>query len=571
MNPQSSEDSAAVGHLLTMGADMSIPKGNFFRVLVQGFLSLFLVALAGCGGGGGGGGSSAGTPSSTSPPAVFDTSGTVFGIAFDQVSGTPLLGAKVTAGGKTVVTGPDGSFSVKDLALGRTVVSVSAAGHADNSIVVNLNASQGRQRVKLPAYPTGMSYTFDSALAQVLADPSSLAKVTLPANAFLSGSGATPIGGVTAELTLLNDASRPSGIPGDYTTASGNLQAYGAVSIVFKDSAGNALNLAPGKSAKVQFPTIATVANLPASAQLFSFDAQAGRWLLDSTATLVGTAPNAYYEGTVSHFSSWLVGAVVNPIQVTGKVVDESGAAFAGVTVAVIGVDYVGISIDITDGAGNFSVPAKPNAKVRVLAYLNDAQTPEQSGTLPSTNYAFPSPFVLPRAAAARIELGVPTVLAGDLASGDCCRYFKVEVPFKTTGMEIKPVVHTDGTADAVTVNARWEFSSAVRLCDRPPIGVSGANCSQTWLNAYQDPPYLNPWNGYDNGGYLATKVGATNTTTAGTLGFQFSFHNAVFNKGVWVVILPTVSVTAVLAVTVVNPVTSTSVTVRSEPILVSY
>lgn len=169
------------------------------------------------------------------------------------------------------------------------------------------------------------------------------------------------------------------------------------------------------------------------------------------------------------------------------------------------------------------------------------------------------------------VELGVPAVTNAQTASNadPCCIFFNVAVPFKTFGFQVP----AGTTADGYYFNARWEFSGPVKLCDAPASGI-GANCSAAWSSQYQTPPYLNPYNIFDGGGYLAANGGLSSPTT-GVASFAFSYHvNAMSTKNpkeyFQVGPLP-VTVSAVLAVTVTDPNTKALKVIRSKPIAVLY
>ena len=99
----------------------------------------------------------------------------------------------------------------------------------------------------------------------------------------------------------------------------------------------------------------------------------------EGQATLRGAGATAYYEGTVTHFSTWGAGAAFNRISVSGRVVDEFGDAMAGVRVYSVGTDYTGSAQATTDASGHFSVYAKPSANIVLFAVANDGESPKYS------------------------------------------------------------------------------------------------------------------------------------------------------------------------------------------------
>ena len=100
-----------------------------------------------------------------------------------------------------MTTGPDGSYVLTNLPLGTTRVTLQAAGHADDSFSADLNANLGRQRISRELHAVGYQQSFNPGSAQVLQDSTSVARLSLPANALVSASEAAPVGTVTLGLT----------------------------------------------------------------------------------------------------------------------------------------------------------------------------------------------------------------------------------------------------------------------------------------------------------------------------------------------------------------------------------
>jgi hypothetical protein len=88
----------------------------------------------------------------------------------------------------------------------------------------------------------------------------------------------------------------------------------------------------------------------------------------EGTATLAGSAPNQYYEGTVTHFTTWNADQVMNTVRVTGCVADVNGVRLAGASVISDGVDYSGTSRAVTDSAGNFTISLRRSSVATLTA-----------------------------------------------------------------------------------------------------------------------------------------------------------------------------------------------------------
>lgn len=90
----------------------------------------------------------------------------------------------------------------------------------------------------------------------------------------------------------------------------GTFQSFGVVIVEMNDASGNKLQLAPGKAATVTLPT-ALQGKAPAAVPLWYFDNIKGAWKQDGVANKDGSN----YISTVSHFSSWNPGNIIDTSQ----------------------------------------------------------------------------------------------------------------------------------------------------------------------------------------------------------------------------------------------------------------
>jgi hypothetical protein len=523
---------------------------------------LVISGLLGCGGGGGGSGSSGDSGGTGGPSAALpaDTTGTLYGQILARGSRAPLRHVAVTAGGQTVSTGPDGSYLLTNLPLGRTRVTLQAAGHVEDSFFADLNASLGRQRISRELHAVGTRQSFNPAAAQVLQDNRSLARVSLPANALVSPTGAAPVGSVTVEVTH-NDPGPdgdPTSLPGDYQSASGAVQFYGAATFTFRDAQGQRLNLAAGQSAGIRIPGATGATGLPASPPLFHFNQGSGLWVPEGQATLRGAGATAYYEGTVTHFSTWGAGAAFNRISVSGRVVDEFGDAMAGVRVYSVGTDYTGSAQATTDASGHFSVYAKPSANIVLFAVANDGESPERALLTSTTDIALPAALVLPALTRARVTLGAPSV---NSVTSTCCNVPDVQASFVVSGVNPSRVT---------VLSARWELGHSVPLTC--VATATSYNC--TGAGTISTVQWLVHWNPADRGGYLAMQLAGRAGDLTGTLGFKASVHYQTSDDPRTAQPLgdgsPSVTFGVVLVLDLQDAATGTVHTVRSQPATVT-
>jgi len=325
--------------------------------------------LAACGGGS----DPEPAPPEVPTPVVFATiSGTV-----RDTDGLPVSGVRAAAGDQSADTDADGrySLSLEATTPAPVVVSFTKAGLATQTRLAAdplTNASNGP--LDAIVVPVGSSTAFDPAATATLAVAGTSARVTLPAASLVRSDGGPITGPATAELTVL-DASAISGVmPGNYLAVDGNdtqpIESYGALQVELRDADGTELNLAEGQSATLRIPAASRGgAALPASIPLFYFDESTGLWVQDGSATLQGTAPDQYYEGSVGHFSVWNADIVTETVYVDGCIEDSNGARMGAVALALgEGVDYIGSSAALTDGNGDFRLPVKKNATTRIHA-----------------------------------------------------------------------------------------------------------------------------------------------------------------------------------------------------------
>ena len=339
---------------------------NRARRLVTGLRGRSLLGLAACGmsglllvQGGCGSGSSGGAP----PVATVQT-GAVSGQVTTLVNGvvTPVAGATVTTSAGSTTSGGDGTFTVPAPVGERSVVHVEAGGYAEAFPVARVTSGQTTGLgVRLLA--TGATSVVSVSTGGTVTVPNSTAQITLPADGLVPKSGGAVAGTVNVSITPINPANDPRLMPGDYTGVSAggmtHLESFGALGIAIRDNSGARYTLAAGRTATIRIPLGTLSTNPPATIPLFYFDENTGLWQEEGTATLQGTTPNRYYEGTVSHFSYWSADQGWTPIFVSGCVRDSNNQPVANLTVQAIGRNYSGSDVDFTAADGTFRVAVR--------------------------------------------------------------------------------------------------------------------------------------------------------------------------------------------------------------------
>ncbi|WP_417763151.1 immunoglobulin-like domain-containing protein [Shewanella sp.] len=271
-------------------------------------------------------------------------------------------GSTDTSGSISILTSHDAT---------KLVVNADARGYGEYSTI----AYNGDNIVTVFLQPVNATVEFSASAAASL-DVEGQNIVTLPANAIVDENGNVPSGNISAEITIIDPSVDPSLMPGNYETVNNEtgeintIESFGAVSVQFVDDANNQYNLATGQTATIRIPATGTTP--PSSIPLYYFDRESGYWIEEGTATLTADdSGNEYFEGNVSHFTTWNADITYDSIQIQGCVIDTEGTAILNADVSTQGNDYLGQSWARTDINGGFSIAAKKNASVLLSVKSN--------------------------------------------------------------------------------------------------------------------------------------------------------------------------------------------------------
>ncbi len=162
------------------------------------------------------------------------------------------------------------------------------------------------------------------------------ASITLPANGIVDANGDGYIGDVRVAMSWIDPSADdlPQRMVGDLSgiDEEGNIRSlgsYGMLQVELLDNAGNELNLGDNQEATLEFPVPESMqSSATASIPLWSYDEEQGTWIQEGEAIY----DNGIYVGKVSHFSSWNVDCLEDPIEVNGEVVVKlpDNITFAG-------------------------------------------------------------------------------------------------------------------------------------------------------------------------------------------------------------------------------------------------
>ncbi|MDQ6629761.1 MAG: carboxypeptidase-like regulatory domain-containing protein, partial [Pseudomonadota bacterium] len=191
-------------------------------------VSALMLVVAACGGGG---------SDSTLPAPTAASTGSISGTVVGSSSGAALSGVAVKSAGRSASTAADGSYTLTEVPTGDgKVIAFELAGHAKGVLAVSVTAG-ATSGVNARLTRVGATQTFDAATATTIVVAGSSAQVSLPAAGFVTATGATASGMVTAEVTPINPAIDPGNMPGNYTAlAAGSnapqqIESFGALSV----------------------------------------------------------------------------------------------------------------------------------------------------------------------------------------------------------------------------------------------------------------------------------------------------------------------------------------------------
>ena len=291
-------------------------------------------------------------------------------------TGLGLPNIRVSAGSQIATTNASGEYTLRvSTGLGeRVVITVSGDGFATTSAISGVG-----QELEIDMLDVGSSATFDGSNDFVAVVPGTVASVAISAGTLVRNNGAAPTGDITAELTPINPAVDINLMPGDMTVANGDpIASYGAMTVDFVDAAGNELNLAPGETATIRIPTSYRGGDpLPATIPFFYYDGTQGFWVQEGTGTL--SSDRSYYEGTVTHFTTWNSDYLYEYVTIKGCVQElNASIRVANATVNLIGSNYNGSANTRTDSAGNFEIRAMKSA----ISLINAQKDNEASNTV---------------------------------------------------------------------------------------------------------------------------------------------------------------------------------------------
>lgn len=292
-------------------------------------------------------------------------------------NGNAVKTAMVMAGDKQTTTNEFGFFEVKDASVSKVAafIKVVQPGYFEGYRTF-VPATGSETFLRLQLIPKSQMSTIN-ATSGGSATTTDGATVTIPANAVvLASSGAAYAGNINIAYHWINpaiEATLQNTMPGDLRGLDSvgflrGLTTYGMMAVELTNDAGQKLQIATGKQAKLTMPIpAAIIANAPASIILWSFDETNGLWKQESRAFKIGNN----YEGNVSHFSFWNCDYPYPIVDFKAQIVSEKLQGLKGVNVQIaLASNPNSKAWSYTDSTGHVAGYVPANAAL-VLTVLN--------------------------------------------------------------------------------------------------------------------------------------------------------------------------------------------------------
>jgi hypothetical protein len=300
-------------------------------------------------------------PVTVVPPTETDVmiTASIQGRVTDQ-SGSPVKDATVTSGTNSVQTDLNGIFRFAAIQTSKYFgyIKISKTGFFTGSRTI-VTSTTGVNYVEVELLPRTGPGQFDAATGATITSTAGNS-VTLPANSILTASSnATYSGTVNVYSSFIDptDSKMNRHMPGDLrgTDTSGRtvgLQSFGIVAVELEGSAGEKLQLAPGKTATISFPIPAALQSAaPATIPLWYFNDTTGKWIEQGTATKNGSN----YIGNVSHFTYWNCDWPSDIVYFTANIRDQTGNPLAYASLQITNTTTNGTQTIYSDSVGSLN------------------------------------------------------------------------------------------------------------------------------------------------------------------------------------------------------------------------
>lgn len=266
----------------------------------------------------------------------------------------PIPGAIVECQGKRAITDNKGFFFFTEkLTINRdyALVKVSKAGFLKGYRTFTPNRQKlSFQTIMVELQEIGTSQTIQASTGGLITLDN--IRLTFPANAVTKPDGTAYNGDVKVIARYINPDARdfPYIMPGTLSGLNNAgqiraLQSLGMAHVELSDPTGNRLEVAPGKTVKLEMQAAASG---PASVPLWRFNETYGIWIQHGTAIKQGN----YYVAEATHFSVWNLDIEFNSFELNLKFQTTTAAPIANLRVDVYRPNNIFVAGFYTDNNG---------------------------------------------------------------------------------------------------------------------------------------------------------------------------------------------------------------------------
>lgn len=319
-----------------------------------------------------------------------------YGVLMGKITDTDeaaLGGVSVSVSGKTVIANEGGWFSIDNVpASDRALVTFSKEDYVTGYKVTSIIGGESNF-LSAVLSQVGTTQSIDAASGGTVTHNGG--SITIEANSLVDSAGNPFTGEAQVSLTTFDpsDEAQRQAFPGNYAgLVEGTevpFESFGFMDVSVTGG-GEPLELATGKTAAIEIPIPSdAVDRAPENIDLWYYDTTDGYWKIGGTATKVERTHSPeirVYLGRAWLFLTWNA----------DRRFDSSLAnAWAGVRgspliplanarVIADGVDYYGISEEISGPDGRARVPARPNSTVKIWATYGGLSSNVLTVTTPS-------------------------------------------------------------------------------------------------------------------------------------------------------------------------------------------
>lgn len=289
----------------------------------------------------------------------------------------PVSGAIVRSGTQVIQSDINGNFTFSVLSVNpnATLVEVNKAGFFRSFKTIEVQPESGQfVDIILKKQSRDIQFNAQAGTLQVLENGGQL---NFPSNAMadkVNGQQYTGAVSLSAYSMFTTDNNFYSLFPGnkgkDLDKRDVVLEPFSVMVTELAGSAGQSLELGQGTLATVQFPIGSSdLGRAPATIAMWHYDAGTGIWMEEGKAIKNGS----YYEGKVSHFSTWACAGSSPLISMQANITDKNGIGLSFARVQLLGnnAEKKISPIARADANGYLTISAPANHQV-VLQVIND-------------------------------------------------------------------------------------------------------------------------------------------------------------------------------------------------------